>query len=208
VAIFRSNEAPPAWCELRAFDILDLTLNETVDQTRRAPKERLVGTGGTVQISFDDRSIVLKETQFFDLPGERWRLRACSPRAQLVRLSGKWGNDVGSCGIFRAANQDQPRDGGDPVAYRKITSIDRHYHDCDEYWIVLEGAGTVVLDDRHAAVGVGDCFAIGMGHPHDLPEVSAPVKAVFFETTLEDRKRVGHLWNHAHGPAQPKPERA
>ena len=47
----------------------------------------------------------------------------------------------------------------------------------------------------------------GMGHQHDLAMVSEPVKAVFFETALEGRKRLGHLWNHTHGPAEPKPER-
>jgi mannose-6-phosphate isomerase-like protein (cupin superfamily) len=53
----------------------------------------------------------------------------------------------------------------------------------------------------------GDCVTIGMGHHHDFPLIDAPVKAVFFETTLEGAKRVGHLWNHTHGLAQPKPER-
>jgi hypothetical protein len=33
------------------------------------------------------------------------------------------------------------------------------------------------------------------------------VKAVFFETTLERGKRVGHLWNHTHGDAVPEPGR-
>jgi hypothetical protein len=30
---------------------------------------------------------------------------------------------------------------------------------------------------------------------------------VFFETSLEGEKRVGHLWQHTHGLAHPKPER-
>ena len=94
------------------------------------------------------------------------------------------------------------------MTYPKHTAIDRHYHDCDEYWIILEGTGEVVVDDRHAKVA-----------PRRLPvhrhrpsarfpaDRVRPVKAVFFETTLYGRKRTGHLWNHTHGPAEPHAER-
>jgi mannose-6-phosphate isomerase-like protein (cupin superfamily) len=124
-----------------------------------------------------------------------------------VRLSGRWGADLGGCGIFRVVRQDNPVNRGDPVSYPKTTSVDVHYHDCDEYWIMLEGAGTARVGARQIPVQPGDCVTIGMGHHHDFPLVDAPVKAVFFETTLEGAKRVGHLWNHTHGPAQPRPER-
>ena len=72
---------------------------------------------------------------------------------------------------------------------------------------MLEGTGQVVVDDRHMPVRPGDCLCIGMGHPHDFPFVDEDVKAVFFETTLQGRKRTGHLWNHTHGEAQPRRER-
>ena len=65
----------------------------------------------------------------------------------------------------------------------------------------------MVVGDRHHAVAGGDCVPIGLGHHHDLATVTEPVKAVYFETTLEGEKRVGHLWNHTHGPAKPWPER-
>jgi mannose-6-phosphate isomerase-like protein (cupin superfamily) len=52
-------------------------------------------------------------------------------------------------------------------------------------------------------MGPGDCLAIGMGHHHDFPLVTLPVRAVYFETTLEGEKRRGHLWEHTHGPAVP-----
>ena len=96
---------------------------------------------------------------------------------------------------------------GDPVAYPKSTGFDAHYHDCDEYWVVLRGVGTVVIGGRHSTVGPGDAIATGTGHHHDFPEVQAPVDAVYFETTLEGQKRIGHLWEHTHGTARPKPDR-
>lgn len=204
---FRSGDALPRWCELRSFEIHDLQQGQSVAQSRKADKERLVAAFGTTQILLPSGSIILKENQFYDVPAEGWTLRGCSQRAQIVRLSGQWGSDMGGCGIFRAANQDKPSDNGDAVAYRKTTSIDSHYHDCDEYWIILDGGGTVVIDERHIEVKPGDCVAIGMGHQHDLPVVTAPLKAVFFETSLQGSKRVGHLWQHTHGQGHALPER-
>ena len=48
---------------------------------------------------------------------------------------------------FSACGDRSQQNNGDPVTYPKHTAIDRHYHDCDEYWIILEGAGEVVVDD-------------------------------------------------------------
>ncbi|WP_027527881.1 cupin domain-containing protein [Bradyrhizobium sp. Ec3.3] len=205
--VFRSDQAPPAWCELRSFEIIDLTKDQNARYRRSQSRERLLMTLGTIQLVYSGGSVVLNENQFIDLPVDEWSLKAYSPRAQIVRLSGRWGDDVAGCGIFRVSNQEDPTHVGDPVSYPKATSVDSHYHDCDEYWIVLEGSCTTVVGDRHMTVNVGDCVPIGMGHHHDMPSVTAPVKAVFFETTLEGEKRVGHLWNHTHGQARPKHER-
>jgi mannose-6-phosphate isomerase-like protein (cupin superfamily) len=169
-----------------------------------APKERILVTLGAVQIRQGPRSAVLREGQFVDVDADTWEVRAGHRPAGFVRLSGHWGEELGGCGIFRVTNEEHPVDSGDPVAYGKTTSVDSHYHDCDEYWIVLEGAGTVFVGERHFGVGSGDCVTIGMGHHHDMPLVDSPVKAVYFETTLEGEKRFGHLWNHTHGPAAPK----
>jgi mannose-6-phosphate isomerase-like protein (cupin superfamily) len=93
------------------------------------------------------------------------------------------------------------------VGYAKTTNFDSHYHDCDEYWIVLEGRGVAVSEGKSYQVGPGDCVATGMGHHHDFPQASEPIKAVYFETTLQGQERLGHLWDHRHGPAEPALER-
>jgi mannose-6-phosphate isomerase-like protein (cupin superfamily) len=206
--MFRSGDPLPEWCELRRFDVLDLGAGDEAEVRRHTPDERVLVTQGTVQLVLPDATVILKENQFYDMPDTpAWRFRGCSATAQVVRLSGKWGRDLGGCGIFRVTQQESPVNIGDPVDYPKTTSVDNHYHDCDEYWIVLEGAGTAAIGERQIPVQPGDCVTIGMGHHHDFPLVDAPVKAVFFETTLEGARRVGHLWNHTHGPAQPRPER-
>jgi mannose-6-phosphate isomerase-like protein (cupin superfamily) len=211
VPVFRSNERPPDWCELRSFEIIDLTTDQTSSHRRTEPRERLLVTAGTVQVAGRTTSIVLKENQFLDIEThadlDGWTALACSPTAQLTRLTGRWGDAISGCGIFRVTSEENPSDGGDPVGYPKTTRVDSHYHDCDEYWVLLEGRARVVVGDKAVEMGPGDCVSIGMGQHHDMPIVHEPVKAVYFETTLEDRKRVGHLWNHTHGPAEPKPER-
>jgi len=101
----------------------------------------------------------------------------------------------------RADNVASPADKGDPVNYAKHTNIDAHYHDCQEFWLLLEGAATVVVSGQHLRMTPGDCLPIPMGAMHDMPDAPVPVKAVYFETTLRGRKRTGHLWQHTHGPA-------
>ena len=157
-------------------------------------------TAGACQVGHGDGSQVLAEGQFIDLrPGE---LVLRSTRlAQAVLLEGEWGPELGGCGVFRAQNVEAPSDRGDPVTYPKRTNIDAHYHDCQEFWLLLEGRATVVVDGDHIEMRPGDCLPIPMGAMHDMPDAPEPVKAVYFETTLRGQKRTGHLWQHTHGPA-------
>jgi mannose-6-phosphate isomerase-like protein (cupin superfamily) len=59
-----------------------------------------------------------------------------------------------------------------------------------------------VVDGEHLAVAPGDCLLIPMGAMHDMPDAPEPVKAVYFESSLRGAKRIGHLWQHTHGPAR------
>ena len=206
---FRTDGAPPAWCELEHFELIDLGLGETAERTPSTAKERLIGTAGTTQLRQAGRSLLLKEAQFLDIDpaGGPWTLSGATEGAAIVRLCGHWGDDLAGCGVFRVRPATGPETKGDPVSYRKNTAIDSHYHDCDEYWIVLSGDGEVVVGATHERLGPGDCLCIGMGHHHDFAWTDNEVKAVFFETTLEGRKRIGHLWNHTHGQAAPRAER-
>jgi mannose-6-phosphate isomerase-like protein (cupin superfamily) len=104
-------------------------------------------------------------------------------------------------------NCENPHNAGDPVDYPRRTEFDNHYHDCDEYWVIVEGRAVVVSEKKVYILSPGDCLATGMGHHHDLPHVIEPIRGVYFETTLGGQKRLGHLWEHTHGPAEPKEER-
>lgn len=205
--------ALPAWCELESYAIMRLEGADPVSIPRRGRFEKLVlVNGGARLVSPAERA--LRPGDVAELPpapaGEaasQFELRDVAAGTVVVHLAGRWGAKTGGCGVFTVDRVEHPSDKGDPVWYPKETAIDRHYHDCDEYWIVVEGAGTAMSEGTLYAVGPGDCLAIGMGHHHDFPLVTAPVRAVYFETTLEGAKRPGHLWEHTHGPAEPRRDR-
>ena len=205
---FRSGGAPPAWCELKGFELLAFDDAERISVRRQGMRERVLVTGSAVRLGSGGRSQVLSEKQFLDLPDgvdEYW-LAAVRASARVIRLFGNWGEELGGCGIFAARNEENPSDRGDWVDYPKYTSVDSHYHDCDEYWISLEGSGEAIVGNQRIRLGAGDCLPIRAGHHHDLPSAPGGIRAVFFETTLIGKKRVGHLWKHTHGPAIPQPE--
>ncbi|MBV8914637.1 MAG: cupin domain-containing protein [Acetobacteraceae bacterium] len=206
---FRSGGIPPSWCELTGFEIFELAAGEAVHRAAQTPTERLIGTLGTVQLRTGGRSLLLKPAQFIDIDPQAgaWTVVGQTRPSGFVRLTGHWGSELGGCGLFGVTRTDLPETKGDKASYEKHTAIDRHYHDCDEYWIVLQGAGRAVVGDRWERMGPGDCLCIGMGHHHDFPQIDTEVKAVFFETTLQGQKRTGHLWEHTHGPAVPQQDR-
>lgn len=211
--IHHDNQAAmPAWCELESFTIIPIDEAGPVTIPRRGAAEKLVlVNGGATLVTPEERDLApgqvteLPANQADDAPG--FTLRDAQPGTVVVHLAGRWGAETGGCGVFTVNRVENPTDKGDPVSYPKETTIDRHFHDCDEYWIVVEGSGTAMSEETLYQVEPGDCLAIGMGHHHDFPLVTSPVRAVYFETTLEGEKRRGHLWEHTHGPAVPRLDR-
>lgn len=199
IELARQSAPFPVWSDVKSFSCHDCGSNGQV-LTVRGPRARLLVTAGGCQVRQGSGSQVLREGQFVALePGEL--VLAANGPAQAVVFEGSWGDELGGCGLFRAENVAAPADRGDPVAYPKHTNIDAHFHDCQEFWLLLEGAATVVVDGQHLQMQPGDCLPIPMGAMHDMPDAPKPVKAVYFETTLRGRKRTGHLWQHTHGPA-------
>ena len=202
--ILRQAQPFPDWCELRAFTTLHPgAAGVTVICSH--PRERILNTRGEVKIVQADQETILAQGAFHELDPQAGpaTVTALSEDAEAMHLSGNWTSPLGGCGVFTACDVASPSDKGDPVSYAKTTNVDRHYHDCDEYWIVLEGRATVVVADAFAELTPGDCLCIGMGRHHDMPHAPEPVRAVYFETTLSGAGRTGHLWEHTHGPAVP-----
>src|SRR5579863_4393606 len=206
--VFRSGESA-AWCEMEYFEIVTIAANAERTLEWRGPKEKVIVVRGEGRVVLGERSFPVKVGANLDVDAAEGTIRVVdiTDDITLVRFCGWWGDAVGGSGLFVVVASESPTDNGDPVTYPKQTRFDRHYHDCDEYWVIYEGQGTAVTEGKACAVGPGDCVATGMGHHHDFPLVATPIKAVYFETTLEGRKRLGHLWEHTHGRAKPKPER-
>ncbi|MFB6217984.1 MAG: hypothetical protein ABEH77_02215 [Halobacteriaceae archaeon] len=217
----RSARGPPtraaslearAWPELEYAEVVDLPAGATREFDRRRERERLVVVGGEATVAGGDggtRGATGGEAFTLDDPGGAFRVEA-GAATTVVRLCGTWAPEpeTGGIGVFDVATADDPDDDGDPVGYAKETGFDAHYHDCDEYWVVIEGRAVAVSEGRFYEVARGDIVATGMGHHHDVPQVPAePLVGVYFETTMEGEKRRGHLHEHTHGSAEPKAER-
>lgn len=189
----------PGWCELEHYVIASIEPGATYSWHATHPANKLVVVDGGGVLGDD----ALERGKPVDVPPGDYIVTAGTEPTTLVTLGGHWGDDCGGSGLFGAAESEELGDPGDPVDYPKRTRFDRHYHDCDEYWILVTGRGTASSENVLYEVGPGDCVATRMGHHHDFPLVDEPVLAVFFETTMQGQKRRGHLWEHTHGPATP-----
>ena len=198
----------PAWCELTAFEIIRLPAGARHDFAPSGQKERLIVASGACRLALGGAEVDATAGTKHELPAPGAHAAVVETRepTTVVRLCGTWGDETGGWGLFRVEEVADPVERGDPTDYPKRTRIDNHYRDCDEYYIILEGRGTVVSEGRHYEVGPGDCVATRMGDLHDFPLAPEPVTAVYLETTLRGRRRRGHLWNHTHGPAEPHRE--
>ena len=191
------------------FEIVALSEGDSLAFERVGVKEKIIVGKGECVVRHGGNVVNAKTGTNLDLiePSDRFAISDVVADTVLIRMCGRWGDEIGGSGLFGAASNPNPSYGGDPVDYAKATNFDSHYHDCDEYWILFEGRGIAVSEGKHYDVCAGDCIVTGMGFHHDFPIVHEPVKAVYFETTIEGQKRRGHLWNHTHGPAQPQSER-
>jgi len=208
--VFKSGAGQaPAWCEMRRFDIVELPTGGKRGFERECPREKLIVGRGRCQLAFAGQEMLVEEGANLDIQGDDAPFVVIDVQADatLIRLCGNWGEETGGSGLFTVENSVDPQDRGDPVDYEKTTDFDSHFHDCDEYWIVFEGAGTAVSEGESYEVEAGDCVATGMGHHHDFPRVESPVRAVYFETTMQGQRRRAHLWEHTHGQAEPQRER-
>lgn len=207
--IIKENGVFPQWCELQSFEIVRPIRDERVHFARKGVKEKLMVAEGGCDVRLGDHSFRSGKGEQFNsvLLEESFEISNAEEGTVIIRLCGSWGEVTGGSGFFEMLATTEPGNSGDPADYPRNTDFDRHYHDCDEYYILYEGDGVVLTENKLYDIVSGDCVAIGKGHHHDLPIVRDAVKAVYFETTMQGLKRSDHLWNHTHGPAEPEQDR-
>jgi mannose-6-phosphate isomerase-like protein (cupin superfamily) len=71
--------------------------------------------------------------------------------------------------------------------------FDRHYHDCDEYWLFFKGTGVVLVGDEMHPVEAGDIVCTRAGVEHDVLGVVDTLQAFWFESATPAGGRIGHL---------------
>jgi len=209
--MFRSgpDQAPP-WCEMECFEILTLERGQSHRFERRGRRELLLVAAGACRLAAGDAVVFGRRGALMELPTRagRFEVLQTTHPTTLVHMAGRWDDTHGGAGLFIVGEGDNRSRPGDPIDYPKTTRFDNHYHDCDEYWIFLDGSGVVYSEDHRYEVKPGDCIATGMGHHHDVAEVHGTVlTGAWLETSHRGRQRRGHLWEHTHGPAQPGPQR-
>src|SRR5580658_5013686 len=52
--------------------------------------------------------------------------------------------------------------------------FDRHYHDCNEYWLIVHGKAKVWCDGKTFYIHDGDIFCTPAGKEHDVLELYEP----------------------------------
>jgi mannose-6-phosphate isomerase-like protein (cupin superfamily) len=87
-------------------------------------------------------------------------------------------SDVTSAGTFRVKPDGR---------------FDRHYHDCDEYWLVFAGRALVSVGSETYTVGAGDIVCTRTGTEHDVVAVHETLEAFWFESRTPEGGRIGHL---------------
>ena len=87
-------------------------------------------------------------------------------------------SDVTSAGIFRVEPNGR---------------FDRHFHDCDEYWLVFAGRAVVFVGDRTYPVEAGDIVCTPTGTEHDVVAVGETLEAFWLEGRTPTGGRIGHL---------------
>ncbi len=75
---------------------------------------------------------------------------------------------------------------------------DYHYHDCDEYWFILEGRANIIEEGIEYDVGPGDCLFTPMGFQHKIVAITDCAE-FWWEMELCGQKRPGHLHRSQEG---------
>lgn len=189
----------PEWSEVKKITQLSIEPNSSTEIITSLPKYALFILSGEccIKVNGYQKLFVENDTLFSDK--EPIIIKSMKNKLEIVLIEGDWCDEIGGSAVFRMSRISTPNNIGDPVNYKRTNDFDNHYHDFDEYWIILEGSGLAVSEGVKYEFSGGDIIATRMGDHHDLPEVYEDIHGIYFETSLRGQKRLGHLWEHTHG---------
>lgn len=203
----------PKWCQLKKYEKLELLAEKPVMLSESYPKVTVRVLSGKVRIQDGNAEIEMTPWQSYASDNPNLILTHIAvwfiETSEVVVLYGDWKEDHKEAGMFvvSPAKYKEPHNIGSKLDCIRNTLFDCHYHDFDEYWLLVEGSGIVYNEGKFFEVHPGDCVITGMGYEHDFPIVYSRVTSVSLHTDMMGQKRIGHLWRHTDGPAIPDSDR-
>ena len=73
------------------------------------------------------------------------------------------------------------------------SDIELHYHDCDEFYFMVEGKCVARSEGKIYTLEKGDLLATRMGDEHEILEFLEDTVIFWIEAELKGKKREGHL---------------
>ncbi|GLQ56204.1 cupin domain-containing protein [Devosia nitrariae] len=70
--------------------------------------------------------------------------------------------------------------------------VEPHFHDCNEYWIIISGRGDAMSEGVPYELGPGDMLLTKAGDYHSL-KVTEEMVAVYYYGVMPEHGRWGHL---------------
>ncbi|HAB53046.1 MAG: hypothetical protein A2315_15080 [Ignavibacteria bacterium RIFOXYB2_FULL_35_12] len=188
----------PEWSEVKKISRFYIEPNGFMEITKSFPKYALFVVCGEfiLKVNGYEKTFLENDSLFSDKKSVS--IKSSDKKTELVMIEGNWSDERGGSAVFRMSSCSTPRNIGDPVDYPRTNDFDNHYHDFDEYWIILKGSGLAVSEGIKYTFSAGDIIATRMGDHHDLPDVYEDIHGIYFETSLKGKKRIGHLWIHTH----------
>ncbi|MGU3470109.1 cupin domain-containing protein [Paenibacillus sp. D51F] len=79
------------------------------------------------------------------------------------------------------------------ITYLKVGDVvELHYHDCNEYWIIVSGKGICTTEGDTYEIGPGDLVLTERGQEHSLI-VTEQMTAIYIYGVMPPEGRSGHL---------------
>jgi mannose-6-phosphate isomerase-like protein (cupin superfamily) len=79
------------------------------------------------------------------------------------------------------------------ISYLKVgDEVELHYHDCNEYWIIVNGKGICTTEGDTYEIGPGDLVLTERGQEHSLV-VTEEMTAIYYYGIMPPGGRSGHL---------------
>ena len=78
------------------------------------------------------------------------------------------------------------------VRHKVGAEVQLHFHDCHEYWIIVEGKGNATSEGVDYVLGPSDLLLTQAGQQHSLV-VTEPMVAIYWYGQMPEHGRWGHL---------------